>query len=88
MTTSPLRRPLYEGGMSPVSAEEEVSEARARVLRASSGVTVLRLPPGSPPLSSEMVAVLESPPPEEQKSLKCLQNFLQENKVTDYLIPR
>ena len=76
MTTSPLRRPLYEGGMSPVSAEEEVSEARARVLRASSGVTVLRLAPGSPPLSSEMVAVLlELPPPEEKKSIKCLQNF-------------
>ena len=74
MTTSPLRRPLYEGGMSPVSAEEEVSEASARVLRVSSGVTVLRLPPGSP-LSSEMVAVLESPPPEEEKSIKCLDNF-------------
>ena len=74
MTTSPLRRPLYEGGMSPVSAEEEVSEASARVLRASSGVTVLRLPPGSPPLSSEMVAVLESPPPEKKESIRCLQS--------------
>ena len=59
MTTSPLRRPLYEGGMSPASAE-------LSILRVSRGVTVLpELVPGSPLLASDTVAVLESPPPEK-----------------------
>ena len=61
MTTSPLRRPLYEGGMSPASAEVSVP-------RASRGVTVLpELVPWSLLLASDTVAVLESPPPEETR---------------------
>ena len=67
MTTSPLRRPLYEGGMSPASPE--VREAAPPDLRASRGVTLLRLEPEaapwSPLLASELVTVVESPPPEK-----------------------
>ena len=75
MTTSPLRRPLYEGGMSPASPD--VSSPRAPPM-VSRGVSVLRPPShpelapasGSPPLASEMVAVVESPPPKEKVSLE------------------
>ena len=85
MTTSPLRRPLYEGGMSP-PASPDVTSPRAPMV--SRGVSVLRLAshpelapaPGSPPLaSSEIVAVVESPPPEE--------NVIRKRLFTDTAFP-
>ena len=87
MTTSPLRRPLYEGGMSP-PAPPDVTSPRPPPM-VSRGVSVLRLPshpelapaPGSPPLaSSEIVAVVESPPPKE--------NVIRKRLFTDTAFPQ